>query len=74
LGVHPDARRRGVARALVDACFERARHEGKTYMTLHTTERMREAQDMYEALRFERLDDRVFPDGFVLLTYRRAID
>ncbi len=74
LGVHPDARRRGVARALMDACFERARNEGKTFMSLHTTERMRDAQRMYEALGFERLDDRVFPDGFVLLTYRRPID
>lgn len=74
LGVHPDVRRRGVARALMSACFERARHEGKTFMTLHTTERMRDAQRMYEALGFERLDDRVFPDGFVLLTYRRPID
>jgi ribosomal protein S18 acetylase RimI-like enzyme len=74
LGVHPDARRRGVARTLMDACFERARAEGKTFMTLHTTERMRDAQRMYEAFGFERLDDRVFPDGFVLLTYRRSID
>lgn len=74
LGVHPDVRRRGVARALMSACFERARHEGKTFMTLHTTERMRDAQRTYEALGFERLDDRVFPDGFVLLTYRRPID
>ncbi|MGZ8598233.1 MAG: GNAT family N-acetyltransferase [Actinomycetota bacterium] len=74
LGVHPDARRRGVARALMDACFERARNEGKRFMSLHTTERIRDAQRMYEALGFERLDDRVFPDGFVLLTYRRPID
>ena len=74
LGVHPDVRRRGVARALMSACFERARHEGKTFMTLHTTERMGDAQRMYEALGFERLDDRVFPDGFVLLTYRSPID
>jgi hypothetical protein len=42
-------------------------------MTLHTTERMRVAQAMYEAMGFERLDDRVFPDGFVLLTYRRPL-
>lgn len=74
LGVHPDARRRGVARALMEACFDRARAEGKTFVTLHTTERMKEAQRMYEAFGFERLDDRVFPDGFVLLTYRRSID
>jgi ribosomal protein S18 acetylase RimI-like enzyme len=74
LGVRPDLRRRGVARSLMAACFERARARGKTVMTLHTTPRMTEAQRMYEALGFERLADRVFPDGFVLLTYRRAID
>ena len=34
---------------------------------------MRDAQLMYERLGFERLEDRVFPDGFVLLTYRRPI-
>ena len=28
---------------------------------------------MYESLGFDRLDDRVFPDGFVLLTYRAAV-
>jgi ribosomal protein S18 acetylase RimI-like enzyme len=73
LGVHPDARRRGIARALMQACIDRARAEGKTIMTLHTTQRMASAQRLYEALGFERLDDRVFPDGFVLLTYRCAI-
>jgi ribosomal protein S18 acetylase RimI-like enzyme len=70
LGVHPDARRQGVARALVHACIDRSRRHGKTFMTLHTTERMGDAQRLYEALGFERLDDRVFPDGFVLLTFR----
>ncbi len=73
LGVHPDHRRRGIGRALIRACFDRAAEDGKTFMTLHTTARMREAQLMYERLGFERLEDRVFPDGFVLLTYRRPI-
>ena len=73
LGVDPAARRRGVARALIDACFERAREGGRTRMTLHTTQRMRSAQAMYEALGFERQPDRVLPDGFVLLTFAKAI-
>ncbi len=73
LGVDPSARGRGVARALMDACFERARLAGRTRMTLHTTHRMTVAQAMYEHLGFERLADRVFPDGFVLLTYQRGI-
>jgi ribosomal protein S18 acetylase RimI-like enzyme len=73
LGVDPDARGRGVARALIAACFDEARSRGKRRMTLHTTERMKAAQAMYESLGFDRLPDRVFPDGFVLLTYERAI-
>jgi ribosomal protein S18 acetylase RimI-like enzyme len=73
LGVHPDARRRGVARALMDACFDRARSAGRTRMTLATTHRMRIAQRMYEGMGFRRGPDRAFPDGFVLLTYERAI-
>lgn len=73
LGVHPSVRRGGVARALMRACCDRARAEGKTFMTLHTTRRMVAAQRMYESFGFERLDDRVFPDGFVLLTYRLAL-
>jgi ribosomal protein S18 acetylase RimI-like enzyme len=73
LGVHPGSRGRGVARALMDACFDRARAAGRTRMTLHTTARMKTAQRMYEAMGFERLADRVFPDGFVLLTYQKSI-
>lgn len=73
LGVHPQARRRGIARMLIDTCFERARAMGKSRMTLHTTHRMTVARAMYEAMGFRRLPDRVFPDGFVLLTYERAI-
>jgi ribosomal protein S18 acetylase RimI-like enzyme len=73
LGVDPGERGRGVARALMDACFDEARSHGKRRMSLHTTQRMSTAQAMYERLGFERLPDRVFPDGFVLLTYERAL-
>jgi ribosomal protein S18 acetylase RimI-like enzyme len=57
----------------MDACFDEARSHGKRRMSLHTTQRMSTAQAMYERLGFERLPDRVFPDGFVLLTYERAL-
>lgn len=73
LGVDPDARRQGVARALMDACLELAGRAGKTLLTLHTTGRMRAAQGMYESLGFERGEDRVFPDGFVLLSYSKTV-
>ena len=74
LGVHPEARRRGVASSLMDACVERARAAGKTRMTLNTTERMTAAQRMYESMGFERVPDRVFPDGFRLLGYELPLD
>lgn len=73
LGVDPGARGRGVARALLDACFDEARSSGKRRMSLHTTERMQAAQAMYERLGFERAPDRVFPDGFVLLSYEKPL-
>lgn len=73
LGTHPDARRRGVARMLMDACVEEAGKAGKARMTLHTTKRMKAAQAMYESLGFTRGEDRVFPDGFVLLSYSKRI-
>lgn len=69
VGVAPTARRRGIARALFDRCFELARANGKTFVTLHTTDRMTAAKAMYETMEFQRLEDRVFSDGFVLLTY-----
>jgi ribosomal protein S18 acetylase RimI-like enzyme len=73
LGVHPDARGRGIARMLMDACFERASAAGKTRMTLHTTERMKAAQGMYDAMGFRRASDYIFPSGFVLLGYEKQI-
>jgi N-acetylglutamate synthase len=73
LGVLPEARRLGVARSMMEEAERRARAAGKTRLTLHTTERMKAAQKMYDSLGFSRAPDRVFPDGFVLLGYERAL-
>jgi ribosomal protein S18 acetylase RimI-like enzyme len=73
LGVDPDARGRGVARALMEAAEARAREAGKSVVTLNTTRRMAAARAMYERLGYERTEDRVFPDGFVLLGYRKRL-
>lgn len=73
LGVDPVARGRGIARSLMAASEERARAAGKTLLTLHTTRRMKAAQAMYERLGYERDEDVVFPDGFVLLGYRKQL-
>jgi ribosomal protein S18 acetylase RimI-like enzyme len=74
LGVDPAARARGVARALMAESETRARAAGKTVMTLNTTHRMKAAQAMYERLGYERSEDRMFPDRFVLLGYRKRLD
>lgn len=73
LGVHPDVRRMGIARMIMAACERRAFDAGKRVISLHTTQRMAAAQAMYEALGFERQEDHVFPDGFVLLSYSKSL-
>ena len=73
LGVHPDARRAGVGKQLMAACEASARAAGRTRMTLHTTTLMRAAREMYTSLGYERSEDRVFPDGFVLLGYTKQL-
>jgi ribosomal protein S18 acetylase RimI-like enzyme len=73
LGVSPDARGRGIATALMAACEHRAWEAGKTLMTLHTTNRMAAAQRMYEGRGYVRGEDRIFDDGFVLLSYAKEL-
>lgn len=73
LGVDPAARGRGVARAMMDASERIALAAGKTVLTLNTTRRMGAARAMYERLGYERTEDTVFPDGFVLLGYRKRL-
>ena len=51
----------------------RARGAGKTFITLHTTTKMLAARRMYERLGYVRDADRVFPNGFVLLGYRKEL-
>ncbi len=73
LGVAQDARGRGVARALMAACEQRARQRGRRLVTLHTTPRMPVAQRMYARLGYERGPDRHFDDGFVLLSFSKRL-
>jgi GNAT superfamily N-acetyltransferase len=54
LAVDPAARGRGIGRALLQACLERARAAGKGRMALHTTEWMTTARAMYERAGFAR--------------------
>jgi ribosomal protein S18 acetylase RimI-like enzyme len=69
LGVDRSARRRGVGRALMQACLTEARRAGKGRLTLETTGNMTAAQGLYESMGFVRGPDEVFDDGFRLRTY-----
>jgi ribosomal protein S18 acetylase RimI-like enzyme len=74
LGVSADARGTGVGKALMAECERRAIAAGRSRMSLHTTVRMRAARAMYDALGYARTNDRVLPDGFVLLGYEKQLD
>jgi ribosomal protein S18 acetylase RimI-like enzyme len=57
LYVAPRARRRGVARALLEAAADRARRDGKLRMTLSTARTNVNAQALYESLGWARDDE-----------------
>jgi ribosomal protein S18 acetylase RimI-like enzyme len=68
LVVAPGAQRRGVGTALVQACLDRARADGKRRVSLHTTPAMTAAQRLYEGLGFVRAPERDWaPNGEVFL-------
>lgn len=52
LAVHPDHRRKGVAKALAEACISRARKDGAASVGLFTSELMQSAQQVYRSLGF----------------------
>lgn len=54
LAVAPDQEGRGIGRALVAACLDRARAEGRRRLVLHTTPWMTRAHALYEGLGFRR--------------------
>lgn len=58
LAVAPGVQRQGVGTALVRAAVERARHEGRRRVLLHTTASMTAAIRLYERLGFRRAPER----------------
>ena len=54
LYVAPQARRRGVGRALLKAAAQRGQRDGKLRMTLSTAKTNADAQSVYESLGWER--------------------
>jgi GNAT superfamily N-acetyltransferase len=63
LAVDPEARARGVGRALAERCIALAREKGHRQVIIHTTAAMKVAWRMYETLGFERSEDLDFLQG-----------
>jgi GNAT superfamily N-acetyltransferase len=72
LAVDPGARRRGVARALVGVCLERARELGCSGVVLSSLPVQQPAHRIYERLGFRRVPDRDWSPsvGVDLLAFR----
>jgi predicted N-acetyltransferase YhbS len=76
LAVPPPERGKGVGRALMLRCIERARTEGKERVVLATTIEMESARDLYASLGFQRdraLDHEPAP-GVRVEGYSLALD
>jgi GNAT superfamily N-acetyltransferase len=75
LSVPPEARGRGVARALIDECLRRARRSGATAIGLHTSRSMRAAAAMYTRMGFIRAPqfDHQPPGAELVEAYRLAL-
>jgi ribosomal protein S18 acetylase RimI-like enzyme len=74
LGVAATARGRGVGRALVDACLERARSAGCSGVVIVTAPSWTDAQRLYERVGFRRAPERDFEPvpGICLWAYALA--
>ena len=72
VGVDPDVRRRGIARALVDDVIVRSRAAGRTSLVLRTTGPMVAARRLYESMGFQPAHDLdwVVDERLTLLGYR----
>jgi ribosomal protein S18 acetylase RimI-like enzyme len=68
LAIAPNARRRGIGRALVDECIRRSKMSGAAALGLHTSKSLGAAIAMYEAMGFRRVPERDFqPEGAELV-------
>lgn len=71
LAVAPEAQGRGIGRALVEACIERARAEGKRRVVLLTVPAMTAAVAMYRSMGFarEEANDWEYEPGRLLIGF-----
>lgn len=67
LGVHPEARGRGVAQELLKACVNYAKEQGSTSLYLHSSDKMHRAIRLYEWLGFKRDQSKEFQNHDILV-------
>lgn len=67
LGVHPDARGRGVAQELLKSSVNYAKEQGSTSLYLHSSDRMHRAIRLYEWLGFKRDQSKEFQNHDILV-------
>jgi len=74
LAADPEARGRGVAKALVEHCVEAARAAGRKRLVIHSTAAMKAARAIYAARGFLRAPDLDFDQGSMpVYGYRLAL-
>ncbi|MFC0557589.1 GNAT family N-acetyltransferase [Halalkalibacter alkalisediminis] len=76
LAVTPEARGKGVARALIMECVERTKAKGYDEIGLHTADFMKSAIKLYGSIGFERLPDHDFEpanDGVIVKAFRLGL-
>lgn len=57
LAVHPNSRKKGIAKKLTQMCIQLAKENGEQNLALHTSEFMTNARKMYESLGFKQVKD-----------------
>lgn len=75
IAVRPELRRRGIARALMDECFDFARQKGVQLLSLEVRETNDEAREFYHSLSFRLAYRRpsYYPDGEAALVMTRTL-
>ena len=76
VAVRPDKRTRGIGKALIEECIDRSKKQDAMAIALHTTPLMTRAQQMYEALGFQRIPKYDFEPraDFVVMAYKMELD
>ncbi|MFL6555501.1 MAG: GNAT family N-acetyltransferase [Bacillus sp. (in: firmicutes)] len=67
LAVHPQARGRGVAQALIKAGVQFAKSQGADKLYLHSSDKMQQAIRLYEWLGFKRDETKEFRNNDILV-------